>query len=199
MIHLRKQNSKKKKIIKNPQRPTFSPLWRKKLSCSLTCDHFSGKCVISVSLFDRRARKAKAMKASRLPAICGHLCLTLFITIRCLCKDSLIYVITGSCLHWACSAGRIPDEWVHAGYVWAGIPSISMEMVLCRWAQVKVCNRSTLARVHPFMCESDWAEDVNVANMWSLCPVQGQHGGPRDQQLVWPLGWHAVRAPRQFL
>lgn len=77
------KHSKKKK---NPQRPTFSPLWRKNLSCSLTCDHFSGKCVISVSLFDRRARKANAMKASRLPAICGHLCLAFFITTRCLCR-----------------------------------------------------------------------------------------------------------------
>lgn len=81
-----KENKTLQKKKKNPQRPTFSPLWRKNLSCSLTCDHFSGKCVISVSLFDRRARKANAMKASRLPAICGHLCLAFFITTRCLCR-----------------------------------------------------------------------------------------------------------------
>lgn len=51
------------------------------LSCSLTCDHFSGKCVISLSLtvwLDGERWK---------PPGCSHLChLTFFIIILCLCR-----------------------------------------------------------------------------------------------------------------
>lgn len=107
--------------------PVFPPV-EKWLSCSLTCDHSSGKWVISLSVYEEQEKKTNEGNWKWKPS--GY-CPSMFLVFDfphnywVFVQDSLIYLITGSglgCWAWRKTVWRIPDEWVHVGYVWAGIP-----------------------------------------------------------------------------